>query len=393
MSSWLPDQILVKPLHEQLQQKKALGLYRQRRINSGPAATEIVIDGKTVINFCSNNYLGLANHPVVNEAFKKGVDQYGTGSGSAHLINGHSAAHHALEQELAEFLGYPRCLLFSTGYMANLGVAQALVSRGDVVIEDRLNHASLLDAGLLSGARFSRYQHANASDAHRLLNKYPEHEKLLMTDGVFSMDGDLAPLPALAKNCQQTKSWLMVDDAHGVGVLGEQGRGSIEHFQLGATDVPVLMGTLGKAFGTSGAFVVGDEDFIEYLIQQARTYIYTTATPAAVAEATRASLKLVQAEDWRRQNLHSNIQYFKQAMQQADLELMPSDTAIQPVMIGDSQEAVLMSQQLFDQGLHVSAIRPPTVPEGTARLRVTLSSEHTEDQLNRLIDVLSTIKS
>ena len=381
----------MNSLKQQLAEKKAQGLYRQRRISSGPQSAEIIIDGKKVINFCSNNYLGLANHPGINAAFKKGIDHYGSGSGSAHLINGHSAAHHALEEELADFTGYPRCLLFSTGYMANLGVVQALVSRGDVVLEDRLNHASLLDAGLLSGARFSRYGHVDVAAAEKCLIKYSDKNRLLLTDGVFSMDGDIAPVPELAKICQQQSSWFMVDDAHGFGVLGKNGRGCIEYFGLKPADVPVLMGTLGKAFGTSGAFVVGDEDLIEYLIQSARSYIYTTATPPALAEATRASLKLVQAESWRREKLAEHIVTFRQAMAELGVELMDSSTAIQPILIGDSQKAADISQQLFERGIHVSAIRPPTVPEGTARLRITLTAEHDQDHLQRLINALSEV--
>jgi len=382
----------VKSLKDQLQQNKQAGLYRRRRIIEGPQSAEIVLDGKKVINFCSNNYLGLANHPDINTAFKKGIDQYGSGSGAAHLINGHSAAHHALEEELAEFTGYPRCLLFSTGYMANLGVAQALVGRGDVVLEDRLNHASLLDAGLLSGARFSRYAHADVKEAESQLSKYSDKEKLLLTDGVFSMDGDIAPLPELAKSCAEHDSWLMVDDAHGFGVLGENGRGCIEHFDLGASDVPILMGTLGKAFGTSGAFVAADEDVIETLIQNARTYIYTTATPPALAEATRASLRLLQSENWRREHLAELIKQFRQSASEMGYQLMDSCTPIQPIVLGDSQKATEMSQQLLAAGIHIGAIRPPTVAEGTARLRITLSAEHSFEQLNTLLNALSELK-
>ena len=381
--------LLVKSLKASLEQKKAAGLYRQRRITSGPQSTELIVDGKKVINFCSNNYLGLANHPEINAAFKKGIDTYGSGSGAAHLINGHSAAHHALEEELAEFTGYPRSLLFSTGYMANLGVVQALVGRGDVVLEDRLNHASLLDAGLLSGARFSRFQHADVNDANRLLAKYPNKERMLLTDGVFSMDGDIAPLPELTAICQQNKSRLLLDDAHGIGVLGEKGRGCIEYFNLASTDLPVLMGTLGKAFGTAGAFVAGDEDLIETLIQNARSYIYTTASPPAQAEATRASLKLVQQESWRRHRLEDLIKLFKKSVGEMGFELMPSITPIQPIVIGDSQRAMKISQQLFEQGIHVSAIRPPTVAEGSARLRITLNAEHSDEQLQVLLNALA----
>lgn len=382
----------MKSLKESLQQKKSAGLYRQRRTTQGPQASEIVVDGKKVINFCSNNYLGLANHPDINSAFKKGIDTYGSGSGAAHLINGHSAAHHALEEELAEFTGYPRCLLFSTGYMANLGIAQALMGRGDLVLEDRLNHASLLDAGLLSGARFSRFAHADVNDAEQHLSKHVDKEKMLLTDGVFSMDGDIAPLPALAKSCQQYGSYLMVDDAHGFGVLGEEGKGCIEHFGLSQVDVPILMGTLGKAFGTAGAFVAASEDIIETLIQNARSYIYTTASPPALAEATRASLKLVRAESWRREHLVDLIKQFRQSVTEMGYELMPSITPIQPIVIGDSHEAMKISQQLFESGIHVGAIRPPTVAEGSARLRITFSADHSAEQLNTLLHALSNIK-
>lgn len=382
----------MKLLKDSLQQKKSAGLYRQRRTTQGPQSAEIVIDGKKVINFCSNNYLGLANHPDINKAFKKGIDTYGSGSGSAHLINGHSAAHHALEEELADFTGYPRCLLFSTGYMANLGIAQALMGRGDLVLEDHLNHASLLDAGLLSGARFSRFNHADVADAEKHLSKHPDKEKMLLTDGVFSMDGDIAPLPELAKSCQQFESYLMVDDAHGFGVLGKEGRGCIEHFGLDKNDVPILMGTLGKAFGTAGAFVAASDDIIETLIQSARSYIYTTASPPALAEATRASLKLVQSDNWRREHLAELIAQFRQSVTAIGYELMPSMTPIQPILIGDSHVAMNISQKLFESGVHVGAIRPPTVEEGTARLRITLSAEHSFEQLHSLINALSDIK-
>lgn len=382
----------MKSLKDSLQQKKSAGLYRQRRTTEGPQSAEIVIDGKKVINFCSNNYLGLANHPEINNAFKKGIDTYGSGSGAAHLINGHSAAHHALEEELAEFTGYPRCLLFSTGYMANLGIAQALMGRGDLVLEDRLNHASLLDAGLLSGARFSRFAHADVQDAEKHLSKHPDKEKMLLTDGVFSMDGDIAPLPELAKVCLQNDSYLMVDDAHGFGVLGKQGRGCVEHFGLNQTDVPILMGTLGKAFGTAGAFVAASDDVIETLIQNARSYIYTTASPPALAEATRVSLKLVQSESWRREHLTDLIKQFRYSVSEMGYELMPSITPIQPILVGDSHDAVRMSQQLMGAGVHAGAIRPPTVEEGTARLRITLSAEHSVEQLEVLLNALEAIK-
>lgn len=380
----------MKDLHAELQQRKQDGLYRQRRILQSPQGAEIRIDGKHVINFCSNDYLGLANHPDIKQAFVQGAEQYGVGSGAAHLVNGHSAAHHALEEELAEFTGYPRALLFSTGYMANLGIAQALCGKGDAVLQDRLNHASLLDAGLLSGARLQRYQHSNMNDLASKLEARDKGEKLVMTDGVFSMDGDIADLNQLVDLCQQHDSRLLVDDAHGIGVLGEQGRGSLSHCQV-TDNRPILMGTLGKAFGCSGAFVAGSEDLIEYLIQQARTYVYTTASPPAVAEATRASLKLVQQDDWRRQQLQSLIRQFRSGVADLGLELMESETPIQPIIIGDPAKAVAMSQQLLDQGLLITAIRPPTVPRDTARLRITLSASHTRQHIDQLILALSQI--
>ena len=381
----------MKDLHAELEQRKQDGLYRSRRILQSPQGAEITIDGKQVLNFCSNDYLGLASHADIQRAFIKGVETYGSGSGAAHLVNGHSTAHHALEEELAEFTGYPRALLFSTGYMANLGIAQALCSKGDGVFEDRLNHASLLDAGLLSGARLQRYQHADMADLQDKLSARKTGEKLVMTDGVFSMDGDIAPISELVDLCQQQDARLVVDDAHGLGVLGDQGRGSINHCAIPDSNKPILMGTLGKAFGTAGAFVAGSEDEIETLIQQARTYIYTTASPPALAEATRASLKIIQQDDWRRQHLQSLISQFKTAAGELGLPLMESITPIQPIIIGDSQKALDISKQLFELGIMITAIRPPTVARGTARLRITLSATHTKQHVDRLIVALSQI--
>lgn len=379
----------MKDLYKELRERKAKHLYRTRRITNGPQQPEMTIDGKTVISFCSNDYLGLANHPDVKQAFIEGIKKYGTGSGAAHLVNGHSAAHHALEEELAEFTGYPRALLFSTGYMANLGVAQALVGKGDTVLEDRLNHASLIDGGLLSGARLMRYAHNDASDLEKKLASRSSGEKLVMTDGVFSMDGDIAHTSALANACIKNGAMLMVDDAHGFGVLGETGRGTLEYSGVSIQDVPITMATLGKAIGTSGAFVAGSDALIETLIQQARTYIYTTATPPALAEATRASLKAIISEPELRQQLHSNIQYFRNCCKQQNIALCDSETPIQPIIIGDDESAVQLSNALFDQGMLVTAIRPPTVPTGTARLRITLSAKHTQQQIEQLVEKLS----
>ena len=378
----------LRPLLDQLQQD---GLYRRRRITDSAQGVELVIDGRRLINFCSNDYLGLAAHPALTEAFIDGARRWGVGSGAAHLINGHSRIHHELEEALAEFSGYPRALLFSTGYMANLGVAQALCGRGDAVIEDRLNHASLLDAGLLSGARLQRYAHNDMADLDARLAARESGEKLVASDGVFSMDGDLTPLPDLVDSCQRQDAWLMIDDAHGIGVLGKQGRGSLEHHDLQTDAVPIYMATLGKALGSAGAFVAGSEELIEYLIQKARTYIYTTASPPAVAAATLRSLQLVREEGWRREHLTRLIQRFRSGAEQLGLPLMDSPTPIQPLLVGDSQRASTLSQGLLERGILVSAIRPPTVPQGTARLRITLSAAHEEAQVDRLLDALQQI--
>jgi 8-amino-7-oxononanoate synthase len=363
------------------------GLYRSRRIIDSPQGIKLSCDGKAVINFCSNDYLGLANHPDVINAFKSAADKYGVGSGSAHLICGHSYAHHALEEELAAFTGRDRALLFSTGYMANMGAISALVGRGDTVLEDRLNHASLLDGGLLAGAKFKRYAHADCGHLDLLLAK-AEGNKLIVTDGVFSMDGDFAPLQASSNLAKQHQAWLMVDDAHGLGVLGEHGGGILEQTGLLQTDVQVLVGTLGKAFGTFGAFVAGSDELIETLINTTRTYIYTTAIPPAIAEATRSSLKLIQTETWRRDKLRKLTAQFSSGANQLGLPLMASSSPIQPLLIGDIEKTVQISQSLLDKGFLISAIRPPTVPANRARLRITFSAMHEEQQINQLLDAL-----
>ena len=381
----------MKDLAAELERRRQQALYRTRRIAEGPQGPVMRIDGREILSFCSNDYLGLASHPEVIRSFKAAADAYGVGAGAAHLINGHTRAHHALEEELAAFTGRERALLFSTGYMANLGVVSSLLGRGDAVFEDRLNHASLIDAGLLSGARFQRYTHADPEALEKKISSSESNEKLILSDGVFSMDGDIAPLPDLAHIAAQHQAWLMVDDAHGIGVLGDNGAGSLEHFGLSSSEVPILMGTLGKALGTAGAFVAGSADLIEYLIQTARTYIYTTAMPAAIAEATRTSLKLVQAETWCRKELSALIQHFRKGAENLGLELMPSKTPIQPLIVGDSETALRISQSLFEHGILVSAIRPPTVPEGTARLRFTFSVSHTIEQIDFLLATLEEV--
>ena len=376
-------------LSAELETIAAKGLYRSRRVINSPQGVHLQIDGQKILNFCSNDYLGLANHPAVVQAFKSAVDDYGVGSGSAHLICGHSYAHHALEEELAAFTGRDRALLFSTGYMANLGVLSALVGKGDSIFEDRLNHASLLDGGLQSGAKFKRYAHANVEHLDSQLKKASGH-KLIVTDGVFSMDGDFSPLNTLSNTARTHDAWLMVDDAHGLGVIGAKGGGLLDYYGLKQDDVPVLMGTLGKGLGTFGAFIAGSDVLIETLIQKARTYIYTTALPAAVAEATRASLKIVISDNWRRDKLNNLSVRFRSGAEQLGLQLLPSLSPIQPIIIGDSQQAVDISNDLLSAGFLISAIRPPTVSQGSARLRVTLSAMHEEQQVDQLLEALET---
>jgi len=375
-----------------LEQRQQAHLYRRRRVQDSAQGPEVIVDGRRCLAFCSNDYLGLANHPEVVAALKKGAERYGVGGGASHLVNGHSRAHHALEEALAEFTGRERVLLFSTGYMANLGAVNALIGRQDAVFQDRLNHASLLDAGLLSGARFQRYRHNDPASLEQRLQTASARRKLVVTDGVFSMDGDLAELPELSRITRAQDGWLMVDDAHGFGCLGATGGGCVEHYGLSQDEVPVLVGTLGKAFGTAGAFVAGSEVLIETLIQFARSYIYTTSMSPALAEATCTSLELVQSESWRRDKLTRLIARFRSGCQQLGYELMDSPTPIQPILIGDAEEAMRISGKLEARGIFISAIRPPTVPAGSSRLRVTLSAAHSEAQVDRLLDALDEVR-
>lgn len=378
----------MKYWRDTLADREAQGLYRRRKVVEGMQTPELIQDGRPVLSFCSNDYLGLAADPRLAEAMIEGVRSFGVGAGAAHLISGHTTAHHALEEELAEFTGREAALLFSTGYMANMGVISALLGRSDSIIQDKLNHASLIDGGVLSRAKLKRYTHTDIDAANKALSG-ASGNKLLATDGVFSMDGDIAPLAELAQSCKNAEAMFMVDDAHGIGVLGEQGQGCVHAAGLANDDVPVYMATLGKAVGTAGAFVAGSKDLIEYLIQAARPYIYTTAMPAAVAEATRASLKIVQEEAWRRQRLSELVKKFRNAVDGMGLELMDSSTPIQPIVLGDVEKANRWGAALLEQGIQVTAIRPPTVPEGTARLRVTLSAAHSDEHLDRLLSALA----
>lgn len=378
----------MRDFAQELEERKQAGLYRSRRLVSGPQQPALVSDGKPLLSFCSNDYLGLANHPGNLEALRSALPDTGLGGAASHLICGHHQAHHELEDRLARFTGRSSALFFSTGYMANLGVISALAGRGDTIFSDRLNHASIIDGCILSRARVRRYAHGDVEALEAMLAETSGH-KLVVTDGVFSMDGDVAPLVELARVCREHKALLVVDDAHGLGVLGPQGRGSVAELGLSEQDVPVLIGTLGKAVGTSGAFVAGPELLMDYLVQKARTYIYTTAMPPALARATVASLDLIERDDARRDHVLDLVDRFRREVSTMGYELMPSRTPIQPILVGDNHSALALSEALERRGLLVSAIRPPTVPEGEARLRVTFSAAHTHGDLDRLLEALS----
>jgi 8-amino-7-oxononanoate synthase len=379
-----------QPLEPALEELERRHLRRRRatvELDKG-GRPEVIVEGRRLVDFSSNDYLGLAAHPALAAALAECAARCGSGSGASHLVSGHGREHAALEEELAAFIGRERALLFSTGYMANLGVVGALASRGESVLLDRLSHASLIDAGLLSGARFRRYAHGDATAARRLLAQSTPAATVLATDGVFSMDGDIAPLAALADAARAHEAWLIVDDAHGIGVLGANGRGAVELAGLTGEEVPVLIGTLGKAFGSFGAFAAGSDELIELLLQRARTYIYTTALPQPVAAATRAALRIAQAETWRRERALALTARFRAAARQLGIALADSITPIQPIRLGSARAALAAQQALLDAGFWVVAIRSPTVPVGEERLRVTLTAGHREDQVDALIESL-----
>ncbi|WP_049620689.1 8-amino-7-oxononanoate synthase [Frateuria defendens] len=384
-----PD--LLARLDVQTAHRRETGLWRHAQASETADSPWLVRDGRRLLGFCSNDYLGLARHPDLAAALKRGADEAGVGSTASALVCGHHREHAALEEELAAWTGRERALLFSTGYMANLGVTQALLARGDASVQDKLNHASLLDAAALAGAELKRYPHADVAGARRQLASRPQAAALLATDGVFSMDGDVAPLAGLAALAAEEGALLLVDDAHGLGVLGPQGAGCVAEAGLDARQVPLLVGTLGKALGTAGAFVAGPAALIEGIAQFARSHVYTTAPPPALAAATRAALRLARDDEARRQHLHALIARFRRGAAQLGLPLSPSRTPIQPLLLGDTAAALAAAQALEARGLLVTAIRPPTVPAGTARLRITLSAAHDEDQVDRLLAALGEV--
>jgi len=379
--------LIFQRLTDQLAELERRGLRRSRLLRQSPQGPRIVVDGRELLAFCSNDYLGLANHPRIVEAAIEAASRYGVGEGASHLLSGHSTVHERLEERLAEFMQMPRALLFSTGYQANIGAVTALAGPEDAIFSDALNHASLIDGVRLSRARVVRYPHADLGFLSGALAESDARTKLIVTDGVFSMDGDMAPLPGMLDLCEHHDAWLLVDDAHGFGVMGPQGRGSPAHFGLRSARI-VYVGTLGKAAGVAGAFVAGAAEVVEFVLQRARTYIYTTAAPAMLAAAVETSLELIREDEWRRERLRNLIVVLREGLRESDGALAPSDTPIQPLVLGGNSEAVRASTALRERGILVPAIRPPTVPEGTARLRISLSAAHSEDEVLRLAAAL-----
>ncbi|MFI4970066.1 MAG: 8-amino-7-oxononanoate synthase, partial [Lysobacterales bacterium] len=387
------DEVVRPDLLERLAiaqaERARASLLRRLRTSEAVDGATIRIDGRRLLNFASNDYLGLAQHPALVEALVAAAARWGAGASAAHLLGGHRDEHARLEEALARWTGRERALLFSTGYMANLGVLSALLGVEDLCVQDKFNHASLLDGARLAGCELKRYPHADVDAGRRQLETRADTAALLATDGVFSMDGDVAPIRGLAALCTTQHVTLMVDDAHGLGVLGIEGAGSVAEAGLSQDDVPVLMATLGKALGVAGAFVAGSATLIDGLVQGARTFVYTTALPPALAAATRAAIDIARFEGWRRDRLARLIAHLRHGAAQRGIALGASRTPIQPVLIGDSAAALAVSTRLEDAGFFVPAIRPPTVPKGQARLRVALSALHAESDVERLLDALA----
>lgn len=379
---------MLAALQTALEKRAADGLMRQRRLLDSPQAESIVSNNQQYLSFCSNDYLGLANHPTLIEAMQQSAGEAGVGSGASNLITGHHRFHDELEQQLARFVDMPAAMLFSTGYMANIGVLGALAGRGDAIFADKLNHACLNDGSYYSMADFHRFVHNDVDALEALLKKSEATRKLIAVDAVFSMDGDIAPLKAYLALCEQYDAYLYVDDAHGFGVLGEHGQGSLNHLQLKSPRI-IMMATLGKAAGVAGAFVAGEQVVVDYLIQTAKSYVYSTPAPPALSATLSASVNLIQQGDNLRSNLQHLVTTLKSKLQLEKWQLMPSETSVQPLLVGGNHDAVKLSQYLQAKGILVPAIRPPTVPKNTARLRISLSAAHSEADVLQLAQTIN----
>lgn len=384
---------LLQRLAQAHEERARTSLLRRLRTVEAVEGANIWVDGQRLTNFASNDYLGLAQHPALIEVLIRAAQDWGVGASAAHLLGGHRDEHAALEEALARWTGRERALLFSTGYMANLGVLSALLDADDLCVQDKFNHASLLDAARVAGCSLKRYRHADVASAERQLATRAGVPALLATDGVFSMDGDVAPLAQLAATCKAQRATLMVDDAHGLGVLGAEGAGSVAEANLTQDEVPILMATLGKALGVAGAFIAGSATLIEGLVQSARTFVYTTASPPALAAATRAAIDIARFEGWRRDRLAHSIAHFRDGAAARGIRLLASRTPIQPVWVGDSSDALALAARLEEAGFFVPAIRPPTVPDGSARLRVAISALHAECDVERLLDAIAAART
>lgn len=383
---------MLAALQKELEQRKVDGLLRQRRLLDSPQAEHIVANQKPYLSFCSNDYLGLANRPELISAMQQAAADSGVGSGASNLITGHHRYHDSLEKQLARFVDMPAALLFSTGYMANIGVLGALMGRGDAIFADKLNHACLNDGGYFSYADFHRYPHNDVQALEKLLQASKARHKMIAADAVFSMDGDIAPIAEYLALCEKYDAYLYLDDAHGFGVLGEHGQGSLNHLKIKSPRI-IMMATLGKAAGVAGAFVAGEQVVIDYLIQKAKSYVYSTPAPPALSATLSASVQLIEQGDDLRANLYHLIAYLKQNLKLKKWRLLESDTAIQPLIIGGNKEALAVSEYLQAQGILVPAIRPPTVPTGTARLRISLSAAHSLDDVKQLIAAIHQAES
>lgn len=383
---------MLAALQKELEQRRANGLLRQRRLLDSPQAEHIVANQKPYLSFCSNDYLGLANRPELIAAMQKAAGDSGVGSGASNLITGHHRYHDSLEKQLARFVDMPAALLFSTGYMANIGVLGALAGRGDAIFADKLNHACLNDGAYFSYADFHRYPHNDVAALEKLLQTSKARHKLIAADAVFSMDGDIAPIPEYLALCEKYDAYLYLDDAHGFGVLGEHGQGSLNHFKIKSPRI-IVMATLGKAAGVAGAFVAGEQVVIDYLIQKAKSYVYSTPAPPALSATLSASVQLIEQGDDLRANLKTLIAYLKENLRLKKWKLLESDTAIQPLIIGGNEESLAVSEYLQTHGILVPAIRPPTVPTGTARLRISLSAAHSLDDVKQLVAAIHQAES
>ena len=383
----------MKYISDELNKIKKTGLYRELKVIGNAQESHIEIEGKTFLSFCSNNYLGLANNPSVVKAVKDAVEEYGWGAGASRLVSGNMTLHETLENVISRFKGKEAALVFPTGYMANLGAISSLVSKGDLVICDKLNHASIIDGCRLSGADFRVYAHCDMEKLENILRKSSRYNrKLIVTDSVFSMDGDLAPLPDIVRIAGKYKAMVMVDEAHGTGVFGRNGRGVVEHFNLN-NEIDIIMGTLSKAIGSLGGYVTGDNDLINYLRNKARSFMYTTALPPAVCAASIAAINLIKGDPSIRESLWHNVRFINDNLKLLNFNLISSESPIIPILVGDAQKAVDMSKLLYERGILIPAIRPPTVPANSSRLRMTVMSTHTKEDLERLLEALSEIQN